>query len=197
MYEYISSLVFLHEVLVLSTIKKLKQQRFWATYFNRKWTVFILGQRFSRFCQNFPANCLYKSKETWQKEKMWDPQGTLNDKRPYFRLKCVALKRLPNKLSQTVKRTDSTVNRTLDGGYKLPLGFFRHSRYNRRWTLRKKQTSISQTYCYTRQTFTAWNIFRWEDFELADNLVVFLWCPNSIQLLIMFDTACTEGGSCC
>ena len=132
MYEYISSLVFLHEVLVLSTIKKLKQQRFWATYFNRKWTVFILGQRFSRFCQNFPANCLYKSKETWQKEKMWYPQGTLNDKRPYFRLKCVALKRLPNKLSQLVLRT-------LDGGYKLPLGFFRHSRYYRRWTLRKKQ----------------------------------------------------------
>ena len=27
---------------------------------------------------------------------MWYPQGTLNDKRPYFRLKCVALKRLPN-----------------------------------------------------------------------------------------------------
>ena len=38
---------------------------------------------------------------------MWYPQGTLNDKRPYFRLKCVALKRLPNKLSQIVKRTDS------------------------------------------------------------------------------------------
>ena len=190
MYEYISSLVFLHEVLVLSTIKKLKQQRFWATYFNRKWTVFILGQRFSRFCQNFRANCLYKSKETWQKEKMWYPQGTLNDKRPYFRLKCVALKRLPNKLSQIVKRTDSTVNRTLDGGYKLPLGFFRHSRYNRRWTLRKK-ANINITDILLHVS----NLYSME--YIADNLVVFLWCPNSIQLLIMFDTACTEGGSCC
>ena len=63
---------------------------------------------------------------------MWYRQGTLNDKRPYFRLKCVALKRPPNELLQLVIRTDSTVNRTLDGGYKLPLGFFRHSRYYRR-----------------------------------------------------------------
>ena len=176
MYEYISSLVFLHEVVVLSTIKKLKQQSFWATYFNRKWAFFILGHwRFSRFCHNFRANCLYKSKETWQKEKMWYRQGTLNDKRPYFRLKCVALKRPPNELLQLVIRIDSTVNRTLDGGYKLPLGFFRHSRYYRRWTLRKKQTSISQTYCYTRQTFTAWNIFRWEDFELPNSIQLFVW----------------------
>lgn len=63
---------------------------------------------------------------------MWYRQGTLNDKRPYFQLKCVALKRLPNKLSQIVIRTDSIDNRTLDGGYKLPLGFFCHSRYYRR-----------------------------------------------------------------
>lgn len=186
MYEYNSSLVFLHEVLVFSTIKKLKQQRFWATYFNRRWTFFLLGQRFSRFCQNFRANCLYKSKETWQKEKMWYPQGTLNDKRPYFRLKCVALKRLPNKLLQLVLRTDSTVNRTLNGCYKLPLGFFRHSRYYRRWTLRKKQTSISQTYRYTRQTFTAWNMFRWEDFELPNSIQLFVWyCMHWGRLLLL------------
>ena len=40
------------------------------------------------FCQNFWANCLYKGKQMWRR------QGILNDKRPYFRLKCVAQKRL-------------------------------------------------------------------------------------------------------
>ena len=39
-----------------------------------------------RFCQNFRANCLYEGKQ------MWKRQGILNDKRPYFRLKCVAPK---------------------------------------------------------------------------------------------------------
>ena len=147
MYEYISGLVVLNKVFVLTTIRELKQRRFWATYVNRKCTFFIVCAKI------FRANFLYKSKETWQKEKMWYRQGILNDKRPYFRLKCVALKCLPNKLSQLVLPT-------LDGCYKLPLGFFCHSRYYRGWTLRKKQTSISQTYCYTRQTFTAGNIFR-------------------------------------
>ena len=63
---------------------------------------------------------------------MWYRQGILNDKRPYFQLKCVALKRLYNKFSPLVICTDSTVNRTLNGSYELPLGFFRHSRYYRR-----------------------------------------------------------------
>ena len=126
MYEYIGSLVVLNKVFVLSTIRELKQRRFWATYVNRKCTFFIV------FAKIFGQIFCIRVNETWQREKMWYRQGILNDKRPYFRLKCVALKCLPNKLSQLVLRT-------LDGGYKLPLGFFRHSRYYRRWTLRKKQ----------------------------------------------------------
>ena len=53
-----------------------KHIRFWATRFNRKCTSWILGHWIP---PNFRANRLYKNKER---------------RSPYFRLKCVAQKRL-------------------------------------------------------------------------------------------------------
>ena len=43
--------------------RELKQRRFWATHVNRKWTFFILGQR---FCPDFSPHRLYKNKDSYQ-----------------------------------------------------------------------------------------------------------------------------------
>ena len=63
------ALFFLHEVLVLSTIKKLQQQRFWATYFNRKWTFFMGTDVFHVFAKIFGQIVCIRVRKHGKKKK--------------------------------------------------------------------------------------------------------------------------------
>ena len=56
---------------------RVSKDDFWATPVNRKWIFCILGRQ---VCLTFWANRLYKSKETWQRQRK------LKGERPHFRL---------------------------------------------------------------------------------------------------------------